>query len=244
MASGAIIYEGPSLLDGAPIVVILTGMGRRSKNAKTGAMLQTWILRADMSPIEASKVGADYSICGSCPHRWHTGGGCYVILAQAPQAVYRTYKRGGYRRVALTELPMLGEGHQVRIGAYGDPGIVPAEPWEALLQRAAGHTGYTHQWRTRPDLKGLLMASVDGVGEMLDARDAGWRTFRIRESRDPLLTSEIACPASAEAGKVRSCVTCAACDGADVGKNRKASIGIVVHGAMARRFNNVGEQRV
>ena len=38
---GYILYEGPSALDGAPIVVIAT---METSNAKTGAMVQTWIL--------------------------------------------------------------------------------------------------------------------------------------------------------------------------------------------------------
>ena len=47
-----VLYEGPSLLDGEPIVAILTGLRSSSGNRKTGAMLQTWILRADVSPAE------------------------------------------------------------------------------------------------------------------------------------------------------------------------------------------------
>ena len=60
----AIIYKGPSLLDGAPIVVIATYSNR---NTKTGHVVQTYILRADINPLEASKTGADVSICGNCP---------------------------------------------------------------------------------------------------------------------------------------------------------------------------------
>ena len=48
--NGRILYEGPSMLDGAPIVVIATGFAERSGNDKTGAMIQTWILRADIPP--------------------------------------------------------------------------------------------------------------------------------------------------------------------------------------------------
>ena len=41
-ATGYVIYKGPSLLDGAPIVVIaVIGSG----NTKTGDMVQTYILR-------------------------------------------------------------------------------------------------------------------------------------------------------------------------------------------------------
>lgn len=50
MANGFVLYEGPSVLDGAPIVAIAT---MSTKNAKTGAMVQTWILRANMAPLAA-----------------------------------------------------------------------------------------------------------------------------------------------------------------------------------------------
>jgi hypothetical protein len=60
-----IIYEGPSLYDGAPIVVLVqTG----SSNRKTGDMVQTYILRSDIDPITASRTGKDSAICGTCPH--------------------------------------------------------------------------------------------------------------------------------------------------------------------------------
>ena len=38
--NGAIIYRGPSMLDGSPIVAILTGIDKPSHNPKTGPMAQ------------------------------------------------------------------------------------------------------------------------------------------------------------------------------------------------------------
>ena len=61
-----IIYRGPSLLDGSPIVAIATYSAR---NRKTGAMVQTYIIRDDMDPVTASRTGADAAICGACPLR-------------------------------------------------------------------------------------------------------------------------------------------------------------------------------
>ena len=86
---GTLIYKGPSQLDGRPIVVIAT---TGSKNAKTGNMLQTWILRADVPPVQATKTGEDYSICGDCPHRGAVTGkrSCYVLPFQAPLKIYLT----------------------------------------------------------------------------------------------------------------------------------------------------------
>lgn len=70
------------MLDGAPIVVIATGFNK-SANKKTGAMIQTWIMRADMDPQQALYAGADSSICGSCPHRGS------VSTTPVTRAVYR-----------------------------------------------------------------------------------------------------------------------------------------------------------
>ena len=67
-----ILYEGASLLDGKPIVVI--GIPK-SSNSKTGGMFQTIIMRSDIDPITASRLGEDFSVCGDCVHRGvpHTG---------------------------------------------------------------------------------------------------------------------------------------------------------------------------
>ena len=53
--NGYILWRGPSLLDGSPIVVIAI---KKSGNRKTGRMLQTYILRADQTPVEAIRSGA------------------------------------------------------------------------------------------------------------------------------------------------------------------------------------------
>ena len=81
-----ILYEGPSILDGKPIVVIMTGAKAPSHNAKTGAMAQTYILRQDIPPLEAVKSKEDVSICGDCPHK---GTSCYVNVGQGPSAVWK-----------------------------------------------------------------------------------------------------------------------------------------------------------
>ena len=57
--NGFILGHGRSLIDGMPIVVVAT---IKSRNTKTGDMVQTWILRQDMLPTDAVKTGADWSI--------------------------------------------------------------------------------------------------------------------------------------------------------------------------------------
>lgn len=215
--NGCILYRGPSQLDDSPIVAILTGLQRGSKNTKTGAMLQTWILSATQSPLAAVASGNDAGICGPCPHRGNGQGqqrSCYVTLAHGPAAVYRAFLRDAYPPMSLLDEQSM-EGRPIRLGAYGDPVAVPFQVWASVLRRASSWTGYTHQWRTCPDVyKRVLMASVDSLDEYHQAKAAGWRTFRIRQASGPVLSTECVCPASAEGGHRTTCDACVLCQGA------------------------------
>jgi len=228
-----IIYEGPSEIDGAPIVVLATGIEGKSANAKTGAMIQTWILRSDIAPTDAARTGADASICGQCPHRHYLGGACYVVVHNAPRSTWAAHKRGRHEPFDAAAFT----GRIVRLGAYGDPAAVPAHVWETVLQHAAGWTGYTHQWRTPQGaaVRRWCMASVDSSVEYTLARAAGWRTFRVRRRGQPIRRGEFVCPASEEAGKQRTCETCQACDGAGERPGRASPV-INVHGSLKGRL--------
>ncbi|MHC4071443.1 MAG: hypothetical protein ACYTGS_05340, partial [Planctomycetota bacterium] len=115
--NGFVIYKGPSELDGKPIVAIATGFAKGSSNTKTGkGLIQTWILRADMSPIDAVHSGDDSSICGNCPHRGRVVDGrnvdrsCYVTVFQAPLVVFKAMLRGIYPKIPGRDLADLGKG--------------------------------------------------------------------------------------------------------------------------------------
>lgn len=233
--NGHVIYRGPSLIDGGPIVAIITGLVNQSRNEKTGDMAQSYILRGDRTPLEALASGADVSVCGNCPHRPSEGrqtGTCYVNAGQGPAAVYDAWHRGNYPDAAPEEIALRLEGRILRMGSYGDPAATPASVWRAASMRAAGHTGYTHQWReprVREGYREFLMASVDSETEIRRAHAEGWRTFRVKSEEDARLAGEIVCPASAEAGKRLTCAECGACDGA--GRNAgRASVVIDAHG--------------
>lgn len=229
-STGFVFYDGPSMLDGAPIVGIAV---LHSANAKTGDMVQTYILRSDSHPVAAIRSGDDASVCGDCPHR---GTSCYVDVGKSVAAVFACWVRGGYPLIDPRDTGLLTSGRYVRIGAYGDPAAIPLEHWLRLIQHAAGHTGYSHQWR-KPEFQGfrdIVMASADSAADMDVARAMGWRTFRVRTAAETLAAREIACPASDEAGKSKQCITCRACDGAD--RPGKASIAIIVHGRGRKAF--------
>ena len=232
-AKNFVFYDGPSMLDGSPILGIAI---LNSENAKTGDMVQTFIIRADVAPVEALRTGQDAAICGDCKHRPANGGSCYVNVGQSVQSVYSAWMRGAYPLIAPVDAAPMLAGRYVRLGAYGDPAAIPAEHWHALLALAAGHTGYSHQWRSplAQGLRGLVMASADSASERDVAQSMGWRTFRVRLASEALAAREIVCPASDEGGKRRQCITCRACDGAT--RQGQASIAIIVHGAKAKRF--------
>ena len=241
-----VIYRGPSMLDGGPIVAIAT-VG--SRNAKTGDMVQTWIMRDDVKPLAAAQSGADASVCGDCKHRPIVGGACYVNLGQGPRAVWEAFQRGRYPDAADLDdgrardaLRAIGAGRVVRLGSYGDPAAVPLGVWIELTAHATAWTGYTHQWRhlDAQKLKGLCMASTDTPDETLAAHAMGWRTFRVRTGDESLLGEhangrrEIACPASDEMGNKTDCASCQACGG--LGARALVNLAIVAHGSKARRF--------
>ena len=238
--SGVVLYEGPSRIDGKPSVAIACRITDASNNAKTGAMVQTFIMRRDIAPHKALKTGDDSSVCGDCPLRpIHKGATrCYVRVYQAPLSVWNAFHRGRYAvpgvdfDVAL--LAQLFAGLSFRIGSYGDPAAIPASVWKTATRLVKNRTGYTHQWRKRigAGLKGLCMASADSEQDVADATAKGWRTFRVRKHDAPTLKTESICPASKEGGQRVQCDTCGLCQGATIAAR---NIVIADHGLMDSR---------
>jgi len=228
-----IIYQGPSQIDGLPIVAIATYSDR---NTKTGKVLQTYIIRSDMSPLEASKSGQDFSICANCIFRGIANNDperkqaknrkCYVNLGQGPTIVYKSFNRGVYPIASdHASRVELGKNRVVRLGTYGDPAAVPSHIWDELLTECESHLAYSHQSGFRPD---ITMQSAD----TLEQAQAHWakraRTFRVIDSLEDIdPTNEILCPASKEAGRRVQCVKCQLCSG--LTSNSKKSIAIVEH---------------
>lgn len=217
---GFIAYAGPSLIDGAPIVVIINKIDG-SDNAKTGGIVQSFILRSDVAPTDALKTGADVSICGQCPHRpilaKQTGDApCYVNVGRSVRSVYEAFKRGRYTVADAATIAAALQGKQLRIGTYGDPAAAPVSIWQALTQHTAGHAGYSHQWQAvdfdHAAWARLVMASADNIDEAAQANLYGMRTFRVSIGIDKH-AGEISCPASAEGGRKATCETCMLCGG-------------------------------
>ena len=248
--TGVIFYEGKSRIDGSPIVGIAT-FG--SNNDKTGNLIQTWIIRSDMHPMDAINTGADSAVCGNCPLRGeirpasertkpgkfdgdtvNKGRSCYVIVGQAPAAVYQAYKAGKYPKLDKAEHRRKFIGRGLRFGSYGDPVAIPLQNWKLLESLCTGKAapGYTHQWRnTRfKAWSKKLMASIHTAEEGETAKAMGWRTFRTVLTLDAKVKGEILCPASKEAGYKATCETCGACNGRRNEGDGRASVAIVAHG--------------
>ena len=238
--AGVVLYDGPSKIDGAPIVAIACRIYDASSNAKTGAMVQTFIMRKYTAPHVALKTGEDSSVCGDCPLRpIHKGATrCYVRVYQAPLSVWNAFRRGRYAVPGVDFdaklLPDLFEGLAFRIGSYGDPAAIPSKTWKVATRRVKNRTGYTHQWRKKigAGLKNLCMASADNESDVASATAKGWRTFRVRKHDVPTLATESVCPASKEGGQRTQCDSCGLCKGSTIAAR---NIVIADHGLMDSR---------
>jgi hypothetical protein len=226
---GAILYQGPSLFDGKPIVVIAVW---QSQNSKTGDMLQTYILRSDIDPREANKYGEDESICGNCRHRGTPTFDplkklaekrtCYVNMGQGVLIVFEAFIAGKY---PVASPRTVGRKRKVRIGTYGDGAAAPRYVWDELLSEADGHTAYSHNGGD----PAIYMVSVDTLAEAKAAWASKHRTFRVIPIGAAPEPEETMCPSL----KGVHCEDCLLCGGEHA---TAKSIAIPVHGSGAVHF--------
>ena len=137
----------------------------KTRNRKTGKMIQIWIINRNISPMDALQSGASSAICFDCPHMGDGTGKkrtCYVNLRYV-QAVWKAYQRGRYEYLPMSEYARVFAGKAIRFGAYGEPVLLPIAHVEALAAVASRWTGYTHQWRRAEfaAYRAFLMASCD-----------------------------------------------------------------------------------
>jgi len=239
------VYDGPSLLTGDRIIMVVTGLTDPSKNAKTGPMAQCYIMPYAEPPHVAIKSGLDSAVCGDCPLRPITTKlrknsalrdalsnvkPCYVQTWRGPLSTWKANK----------DKPVTDPGwvlsimrHPLREGAWGDPASVPASVWDALRPEICN--SYTHQYLTH-DLQSRAMASTHTIEDLRRAEIRGYRSFRViskaeynRIGSAALDPTEILCPASKEAGARVQCVQCLLCNGKTGPDDRRKNIAIVEH---------------
>jgi len=219
-SSGYVVYEGPSMLNGEPIVVILT---LNSRNKKTGDVATLWYLPKNFSPLNSTHTGDDEAVCGKCPHR---KGSCYVTLFQAPNRIHEAYLNDVYPRTNSEEVSHLVSA--IRFGGWGDPASAPDSVNRPFLKSKI-KMGYTHQWKSKNFDKRVLdycQASIDTEGEvgLFQLMYPHKKYFRVKAEAAKRLPWEVECPATKKDSKV-TCKDCGLCDG------NKANVVIDVHGS-------------
>ena len=251
-SNSVVFWRGPSPVDGAPILVAVSGIAKASDNSKTGDMAQSWIMRGDVRPTDAIKSGDDSSVCGGCQlrpfivkQRRATGDTetqpCYVNVGHAPVSIWDAIARGNVPDVAPREAGRLAgsRGVRGRQGGYGDPANVPMAVWEefeaGILESAPTGkpgTSYTHAWRETPAMARWSMASIDPtMGDTaavrLEAKALGFRTYRVMPVGGTLQDGEIICPESS--GRVQ-CADCGLCGGNRTPGAKDIAIPVIVKG--------------
>lgn len=234
MSNGRILWQGRSLLTQDQIVVIVTGYKTPTQNRKTGNMLQMWILPVDENPAEAVKTGLDSSVCGDCPLKPSNTGICYVRTWDAPNQIWKCWKRGGYPVASHNDIKWL-HTQSVRFGSYGDPAAIPYE----LLKRWHGEnwTCYTHQWRICDQrLKEISMASCETESDIEKSRKKGWIPFVAVKTYKDMPKGLLPCLATV--GNEIQCVQCGLCKGTATKLSPKfRGIAIETHGKNKNQYD-------
>lgn len=243
-AIGYVLWEGQSLSDRQPIACVATGL-KRTRNPKTGKMIQTFLFRQDINPCHAVKSGDDSSICNNCPLRQYTVKRlaerlglkhghrppmCYVTTHFSVRNVWYWWGHGSYSLLPRNQYQEIFTGRYWRGGSYGNMSNSPLWIIEEITRWVRGWTLYEHNWRTKRGifLLPFAMASVQSPQERDEAKALGFRTFRVRRPGEPVLKGEMLCPASEEAGKKSNCQNCGLCCG--MAKPKRPDVTILDHG--------------
>jgi len=211
----------------------------KSENSKTGDMVGLYILPRQESPTDSIKNKRDSKQCGDCPLKPSKGGACYVnpVTVNSPwRARVDDDITDIPNHVILDAIFLQGITKPIRLGVYGDPGLVPYDTLSALVAQAPGHTGYTHQWHRIDSRYGnILMASIDNAMAQQHgvtparlrklAKSLGYRTFRVVSGDQETEKSEITCPYQTHKVKCAKCLLCGGTQG-----RGKTDIVIPVHG--------------
>jgi hypothetical protein len=189
-------------------------------NTKTGDIPTLWV----GSSREESKAS-----CKGCPL---LNNGCYAqggTPSMAHSSMIRAAKKGKRYTLKAALQASKRSAKMARFGAIGDPAALPL----AYLKKAIGAVkamgldavGYTHHWRSKPELAGVFMASCDSLEDCDDAMSMGYRAAVVLpwdhtgRFTTPQGAKGIVCPAMAaeEKGKSVTCNDCRLCDGSKPG---------------------------
>jgi len=216
--STVVVWEGPSPVNGAPIVGVITNLKDGSENGKTDDMAQMYIMPRDSRPVESIVNGDDAAVCGDCPLRPVAA---KIAKSMGDENAVPCYVNKGWLGRLWDSIPNLPRvspeiigaflkrtGLEFREGAWGDPATVPMRV-RRLLNVGRG-TSYTHQWDTDwidTDVRDFSMASVQTVDEKNAANELGYRTYRVTSGN--LEPDEILCPEITSGATCKACGLCA-----------------------------------
>ena len=208
---------------------VVTCLVKPSSNRKTGFVIQTYF-------IDKSRLTNQPKVFGSKCHNCSAVEYCYVTRDKMSVRKALTKLIGGentsYKLVSFEQAIQaikMSRNTSIRIGTYGDPSIMSIDDLIKICL-AKKQLSYTHFWQDESlqDLKKICMASTANMIEDLEAKALGWRTFRVRLTKDaPVLPTAIQCPYES---KNIQCVKCNLCNGIALDDKRKNVSDIWVYG--------------
>lgn len=231
------LYRGPAI-GGAYVGNIHVRAAIATGNDKTARVLTLWVLPdVEGKPWDAVKAGGDRPCCGDCPNRSEASGGFGICYTHAAASQVLSAGAASITRAVDAPVRIPAGIRRARSAAFGDAAALPLDVLQAWRDMRDKHglapLGYTHAWRTRPDLMADHMASVDTEAERLEAKAAGWRTFRVRPVGAPLMAGERQCPAvEGVRENPIDCDRCGGCDG--LTRGLKVDFSIEDHGPQAK----------
>jgi len=189
------------------IYAALYCLERSSANSKTGDMVQLAILPIDNKPTAALK-NRQLPNCGDCA----LISTCYVNTV----SLNAVYEQTIAQPVSAVPKQLRAP---VRLGSWGDPGLLPLDLLQQLTRAAGAHTGYTHLWQEiGQEYSQLLMASIDHLtakqqGLTVDqlkqlAWDKGYRTYSILQPGEKQSAQERECLYVSNNTQCRYCKLC------------------------------------
>ena len=210
------------------IYAALYCLERSSSNTKTGDMVQLAILPIDNKPTAALK-NRQLPNCGDCA----LISTCYVNTVSLNAVYDQTVNQ------AVSAVPKQLR-QAVRLGSWGDPGLLPLDLLQQLSRAAGAHTGYTHLWQQiGQEYSQVLMASIDHltakkqgltVQELKQlAWDKGYRTYTILQPGEQQSAQERSCLYVSNNTQCRYCMLCN-------GAGSKRSIAAPLHGPASKQI--------
>lgn len=121
-------WEGPSLIDGRPIMLCLSGVKRPLQSKKLGDMIQASVLPVDEPPHVAVKSGLNTAVCGDCSRRFCNRAAEPEVLGPQPGEVQCPGKCGAG---GCTLCWPHGGDRNVYVEEHGCSGRCYVLPWTA-----------------------------------------------------------------------------------------------------------------